>query len=107
MALRITTSKETSKGVTTEFYQFIDSITVAKDGKVKVHPRYYQSQSERLEDEHDVVQVLATPGFLKMFYFEGKAVDYSIADAYNDIATLQKAEGHVVESDETGSWVVV
>jgi len=107
MALKITTQLQTSKGITTEAYLNIDDFRITKDGKSKSQVRWYQSQAERDANIKDTVQVPVNHNIREVYSIQLVDIDSTIVAAYSAIATLLKAEGHTVQSDDTGSWVTV
>ena len=107
MALRITTQLQTSKGITTGAYLIIDDYRILKSGKSKSQVRWYQSQAEREANINDTVKVIVNQNIREVYSIDLVDINSTIAAAYNAIATLLKAEGHTVQSDDTGSWVTI
>ena len=107
MALRITTQLQTSKGVTSEAYLNIDDFRILKSGKSKSQVRWYQSQAEREANINDTIKVPVNENIREVYAIQLVDINSTIAAAYSAIASLLKAEGHTVQSDDTGSWVTV
>jgi hypothetical protein len=106
MALRITDQIETSAGSTTGLYFHVYEYFRDKDGSAKFPVSYFFDETKASGS------VSLLWGDIKQRY------DYTLTAqeigsdsiekiAYNNIAAELKAAGYVVESDETGSWVVV
>ena len=107
MALRITSSLQTSKGSTTEAYLHISDFRILKNGNAKVIVRWYQSEAERTANDNDTVRVAVNDNLREVYALTLTDINSTVSSAYSEIATLLKAEGHTVESDESGSWVAV
>ena len=107
MAQRITTSLQTSKGTTTEAYYHINDFRILKDGKSKVQLKWFQSEADRIANENDTVRIAVNDNMREVYSFILTDINSTVADAYAHIALLHKAEGHTVESDDSGSWTQI
>lgn len=107
MALKITSSLQTSKGSTSEAYLHISDFRILKNGNAKVIVRWYQSEAERIANDNDTVAVPTNDNIREVYALNLVDINSNVAAAYSEITTLLKAEGHTVESDDTGNWVAI
>jgi hypothetical protein len=106
MALRITDTVETSAGSTTGLYFHVYEYFRDKDGSAKFPVTYYMDETKASGS------VALLWGNIKQRYDYVLTVQEIGSDsieklAYDKIGAELKAAGYTVESDETGSWVLV
>ena len=102
MAIKLTTSIDTTKGVTTELYFHIVEFYRTKDGAGQFPVKYYFDETKTQEVKLDNENL---PLVFKVDISGTIGTDKIEKAAYDAIGATLKAASLSPESDESGSWV--